>query len=319
MTTSTAPAVLPGTAAGRSQATTIEQSRATAEVFAAVLAAKREPRNEQAAIRRMADACTQPRLAERAFYRYNRGGEDGNVSGASIHLARELARCWGNVHYAVMELDRDDTAAVSEMLALAWDLEGNTRSASGFLVPHARDTKRGRKTLTALRDIYENNANNGARRLREAIFALLPIWFVEDAKERCRKTLEDGGGVPLPQRIAKAIDMFDGLGVSESRVVTKLGRQSSAWTPVDLGALTVIYQSIKNGEVTVDEEFPPVEVLVRLGELAATPRAELQPAKRRTRRAAADEPAEQPAPTEPPVEDAQVVADFFAGETGGQA
>jgi hypothetical protein len=56
--------------------------------------------------------------------------------------------------------------------------------------------------LVDMRDIYENNANNGARRLREAIFAILPAWFKEEAKELCSKTLEGGGDKPLAQRIA---------------------------------------------------------------------------------------------------------------------
>ena len=311
----TSPVALPvGPRAG--QATQIEQSRAAAEVFAAVLAAKQAPRDLQASIRAMHDACKMRTLAERAFFRFNRGGQ--NVTGPTVHLARELARCWGNVHHAVNELARDDIAGQSEMQALAWDLEGNTRSAAIFIVPHARDTKKGRAELTELRDIYENNANNGARRLREAIYALLPVWFVEEAKDLCVKTLEHGGGKPLPQRIAGAIELFAGLGVSEQRLVTKVGRPSAAWTALDLAPLTVIYQSISRGEVTVDQEFPPEQMVVTLGELAPAPTtapAAPEPAPATRKRGRGPQPADQPAQPAPPTEaDAQVVADFSAGE-----
>src|SRR5262245_12533080 len=88
------------------QATAIEQSRAVAEVQAAVIVAQQRPRNVNAAVNEMRAACQQPGLAERAFFRYSRGG--GQVSGATIHLARELARCWGNIQYGIAELRRDD-------------------------------------------------------------------------------------------------------------------------------------------------------------------------------------------------------------------
>ena len=86
-----APAV--GAAQAVSQATSIEQSRAIAQVQAMMIAAKQYPRDEGRARARMQDACGLMSLAERAFYRYPRGGEQ--VEGPSIHLARELARCWG--------------------------------------------------------------------------------------------------------------------------------------------------------------------------------------------------------------------------------
>jgi hypothetical protein len=64
--------------------------------------------------------------------------------------------------------------------------------------------------------VYENNANMGARRLREAIFAILPTWFTEEAKDICTATLRDGGGKPLAQRIADAIKVFEALGITST-------------------------------------------------------------------------------------------------------
>jgi hypothetical protein len=145
------------------QATAVEQSRAIAEVQAAVIVAQQNPRDTQYALQSMRDSCVNPRLAARAFFAFPRGGE--RVAGPSIHLARELARIWGNISYGVSEMLRDDDHGQSEMQAYAWDLETNARVATGFIVPHKRDTKRGVKTLTDMRDIYENNANNGARRV----------------------------------------------------------------------------------------------------------------------------------------------------------
>jgi hypothetical protein len=251
------PAPVPATLG---QATAVEQSRAVAEVQAAVVVAQQVPRSIQTAVAAMRESCAQKGLAERAFYRYARGGN--TITGPSIHLARELARCWGNVQYGTAELRRDDLAGESEMQAFAWDVQTNTRNAQVFIVPHSRDTKQGRKPLGDLRDIYENNANQGARRLREAIFAILPPWFTEEAKDLCNMALQDDGdGKPLPTRAADAVRWFGAqFGIGQDQLERKLGRKVDRWTEHDLAQVRIIGKSLQRGEVTVDEEFPPERV-----------------------------------------------------------
>lgn len=240
-----------------SQGTTIEQSRAVAEVQAMVVVAQSRPRDETLAIEQMRQACRRIQMANRAFYKFPRGGQ--SVQGATVHLARELARCWGNINYGVTELDRNDAAGQSEMVAFAWDVQTNARSATSFIVPHKRDKKGGAENLVDLRDIYENNANNAARRLREMIFSVLPRWYVDEATTICRLTLEKGEGeTPLPSRIATTVQWFADMGISRERLEARVGTKSSAWTVVDLANLGISYQSLKNKEITPDEEFPQV-------------------------------------------------------------
>jgi len=237
-----------------SQATAVEQARAVAEVQAAVLVAQQVPRDITRAVNDMRQSCSQIGLADRAFYRYPRGGQ--TVTGESIHLARELARCWGNCDYGIKELRRDDENHYSEMQAWAWDQQTNTRSSQTFIVPHKRDTKKGAQVLSDLRDVYENNANMGARRLREAIFSILPKWYTEDAKTASMAALETGGGdKPLEQRVADAVRTFDGLGVKRARLEARFG-PTSKWSAHDLAQLRVIHGSVKQGTVTVEDEFP---------------------------------------------------------------
>lgn len=240
------------------QGTAVEQSRAVAEVQAAIVVAQQCPRNITAAIAEMQQICRRKALADKAFYSFPRSGS--TVSGPTVQLARELARCWGNVNYGLIEMRRDDEYGESEMQAFAWDVEKNIRVSSTFIVPHRRDTSNGAKKLTDMRDIYESNANNGARRVREQIFAVLPGWFVDEAVETCRKALADGGGVPLPQRIAKAVKAFEGIGVHVDRIETKLGRPSGKWTEHDVAELQILFRSIDRREVTVDEAFPQPRV-----------------------------------------------------------
>ncbi|RAJ70209.1 hypothetical protein K378_01374 [Streptomyces sp. Amel2xB2] len=251
------------------QGTAVEQSRAAAEVQAAVVVAQQCPRNITSAIAEMEQVCAQKALADKAFYSFPRGGQ--TVSGPSVFLARELARCWGNVQYGLVEMRRDDVYGESEMQAFAWDVEKNSRVSNTFIVPHKRDTKKGTQKLTDLRDIYESNANNGARRVREAIFSVLPGWFVDQAIAVCRKTLSGGGGAPLPQRIANGVKAFEGLGVTVDRVEAKLGRPSTRWTEHDVTELGILHGSIDRGEVTIDEAFPPPAVTA--SEVTSTPSA----------------------------------------------
>ena len=257
----------PAAPARAGQATMVEQSRAVAEVQAAVVVAQQCPRSVSAAITAMEEACAQPELASRAFFSYPRAGE--TVNGPSVHLARELARCWGNVQHGITELARDDGRGESEMQAWAWDVQTNTRSSNTFIVPHKRDTKKGVRELTDMRDIYENNANNGARRLREAIFSVLPAWYSARAQSLCQATIENGGGRPLAQRVADAVKAFERYRVSPARLAAKFGRASvDELTATDVAQLGVIYDSLKQGTVTVDDEFEPEQARITPGDLA---------------------------------------------------
>lgn len=241
----------------RSEATQVEQSRAVAEVQAMVTVAQAHRRDITRAMESMRQSCAMMGLAERAFFKFPRGGQ--TVAGPSIHLAVELARCWGNVNYGIRELSRDDYAGQSEMLAFAWDMETNARADTTFIVPHMRDKKGGAEALTDMRDIYENNANNGARRLREMIFRILPPWYREKAKLLCQETLANGEGEqPLPLRIANVVAGLAGLGIGRERIEAKIGMNVDEMTPLDLANLIVAARSIKAGEVSANEEFPPV-------------------------------------------------------------
>ncbi|MEV5659831.1 hypothetical protein [Streptomyces flaveolus] len=244
------------------QGTAVEQSRAVAEVQAAVIVARQFPRNEETATRKMRQAFRQQSLAARSFFRFNRGGADGNITGETIQFAKELARCWGNIHHGLNELRRDDEAGESEMQAWAWDLESNERASTTFVVPHVRFTKTsGRKPLEDPRDVYENNTNNGARRLREMIFTVLPDWYREEAKEVANLTLQKGPGEKtLAQRIADAVTAFENIGVTVGQLEENRGRPTEKWLNLDVAQLQIIYGSISRGEVALEEEFPQQRV-----------------------------------------------------------
>ena len=311
-----------------SQATRVEAIRAAAEVMAQVQVAQAVPRNMSHAIKGIKQACAQPAFAEKAFYRYPRGrvkDEDTGrwvtnyITGSSVYLARELLRLFGNAQSGIAELSRDDGQGRSEMNAWAWDVETNVRQSTTFLVPHARDkTVNGqhvRESFVDLRDIYENNANQGARRLRQMILAILPPWYVEMAEDACRATTAkigatdaDGKPVPLEVRLTNAAEAFTTRwNVRMEQIEQKLGVPFAKWVEQDLVTLRVLYRSIDRGETSLDDEFPPAAPTVaELAEQAAArgpAPAAAEPAPDGPQGPAPAAPAPAPAPAAAPAQD----------------
>jgi hypothetical protein len=257
-----------------SQATAVEQTRAVAEVQAAVMVAQANPRNVFGAYAAMRSACARLYLAERAAYSVvNRG------RGPTIHLARELARIWGNLDNGVRELRRDDD--VSEVLAYAWDQEANVRTSRSFIVPHQRMVNVNgtptRRDLFDLQDIYLNNQNVGARALRECIFALLPAEYVDEAIRLCAATVKHGDGVPLEKRIENMIGHYAGLGVRVRQIEERVGRRRGQWTAEDVAELAIVNSSIQRGDTTARDEFPPEPITVTELHASQTPPAPATP------------------------------------------
>jgi hypothetical protein len=242
-----------------SQGTLVEQSRAIAEVAAAVQVAQQFPRDVDEARSEMVDLCTRLPIAERAFYDVpNRG------TGMSVHIARELARIWGNNDHGVRELRRDDEQGVSEMTVWAWDQQKNKRATRSFIVPHVRMVKGERKVLTDVQDIYLANMNIGARAVREAIFEMLPGWFVKEAEERLQKTLENGGGKPIEERVEDAVAGFARIDVDVKLLEKRVGKPAGKWDGRDLAALARAYTAITVDGIRKSEFFAeePVKVPV---------------------------------------------------------
>lgn len=246
-----------------SQGTVVEQTRAVAEVAAAVRVAQDNPRSETAARAAMVETCGRLAVATRAFYEVpNRG------AGPSIHLARELARIWGNLDYGVRELARDDDGGTSEMQVWAWDQQTNARSTRSFIAPHIRMKRGQRERLTDIGDIYLSNQNIGARAVRECIFAVLPGWFVAEAEAKCKDTIKNGDGRPFEERVADAIAKFEEINVTVAQLEQRLEATQDKWTPAHLVQLIRIYSSITIDSIAPLEYFPDKAI-----DLSALPKA----------------------------------------------
>jgi hypothetical protein len=170
-----------------------------------------------------------------------------------------------------------------------WDVETNTRREVTFQVSHYRHTKQGKKLLTDPRDIYEAVANQGARRLRACILAVIPGDVVEAAVNQCETTLHATADV-TPDGVKKLVDAFAAIGVTKEQLEARIQRRIDSIQPAQVVAIRKIYVSIKDGLSTKDEWFddikpktksvddllnPPKVVDITTGEVYSVPEDEL--------------------------------------------
>ena len=227
-----------------------DSQRAIAEVQAALVIAKRFPRNPIEAYDRVMNACQRPGLAQSAVYSYARGGT--SVTGPSIRLAEMLAQNWGNIQYGIRELSSENGESTVE--AFAWDVETNTRQTKVFQVPHIRYTRQGTKKLTDPRDIYELVANNGARRLRACILGVIPGDVVDAAVDQCEKTIHASADTS-PEGVQKLIKAFEQFGVSKDDIEGFIQRRVDAITPANVVSLRKIFTSLRDGMSSAKDWF----------------------------------------------------------------
>lgn len=224
-------------------------SRQAQEVQAAMVVAKRFPRDEQQSMERILRACQRKSLAESAVYEYSRGGT--TVTGPSIRLAECLAQNWGNLDFGFIELEQKN--GESQVMAFAWDLETNTRQSKIFSVPHMRHTKNGSYLLTDPRDIYEMVANQAARRVRSCVLAVIPGDVIESAVRQCDITLRSGNNRPLEERIRDMAGKFrEEFGVTEDQLRTYIGKNVDAFSENDVVRLAKVYRSLRDGVIGSD-------------------------------------------------------------------
>ncbi len=162
-----------------------ESQRVIAEIQAAMIVAQRFPRNEKDCMDNILNAFTRVELCEKAMYEYARGGTA--ITGLSIRAAEAIFQLWGNVQFGVRELEQ--RSGHSTVQAYAWDLQTNVREERTFHVEHIRATRAKTIRLEDPRDIYELVANQGARRLRACILAIVPIDVQKAVEKQIELTL----------------------------------------------------------------------------------------------------------------------------------
>ncbi len=246
----------------------------SSEVQAAVLMAKKFPRDERLAQDEILAICDQPIFAEGAFYSFPRGrkldektGEwkQNIVTGPSIRMAREAARVYGNFRYGFVISHEDDDGR--QIIGYAWDVQKNNRTTSSdyFKKLILRRVGTGREATTIPvtpdeRELRELTNRRASILMRNCILSLLPAYFVDRAVGICRETAGGGGGgkpgapaTDLVERIEKMKAAFGELGITQIQIETYLKKPVLQATSEDLGELRGIYQSLEDGVISPQE------------------------------------------------------------------
>jgi hypothetical protein len=276
----------------------IEETRAVQEAQAQFVIAKRFPRSELTSERKIIEACKRPSLAEVAEYSYSRGGS--KIRGASIRLAETMARYWGNIRYGFRELSQ--ASGVSEVQAYALDMETNTFQERVFHVRHVRYSKGGVTKLNDPRDIYELIANQASRRIRACILALIPGDVQDAALEQCNRTLAGAGDTPLKDRLKRMIEAFGELGVTQAMIETKFQRKAEAIDEYQLRDLRAIYNSLRDGMSSIEQNFPDGEG--KVAEVLKKAAEQTEPPSPDDETASDSEPGDEPVQEDAPEPDA---------------
>lgn len=240
------------TPAARGVGAEMAASREAQEVQVAMVAAKRFPRDIYSAYNRIIQDCQRQTLAEKAMYEYPRGGQV--VTGPSIHLARAMARNWGNLDSGFKVLEQN--AKESTVMAYCWDLETNYRETKVFTVQHIRETKKGAYPLTDSRDIYEMIANQAARRERACILSVIPGDVVDAAVGQCNATLSGGSKMPLVDMVRALVKNFqEQYGVTAEMLESYIGCKKEAFSQQSVVRLKNVYNTLRDGSASVEQYF----------------------------------------------------------------
>jgi len=198
----------------------------------------------------MTMATADAETAESCFYVLPRGGK--SIEGPSVRLAEIVGSAWGNVRYGARIIREDDKFIYAE--GMAFDLERNV--AMTIEVRRRITNKYGKKYPDDMIGTTANAACSIA--LRNAIFKVIPKAFV-DPIYKAAKQAAIGDIQTLETRRSKMIDHFGKMGVDPSRIYWAMGIVGIE--DVDLLKLEQLMgmaTAIKDGDMHIDEAFPPV-------------------------------------------------------------
>lgn len=195
--------------------------------------------------------------AESCIYRRPVGRDDDSagqkfVEGESIRLAEIVASTYTNLRVG---------AVISEIglryvkaIGFAHDLESNY--AAKAEVVESTVKKSGKPYTERMRLVTGKVAQSKA--IRDAIFRVVPKSLCKPITEEARRIIL-GKERPLKERRQAVALWLSKLSIDEVRVFTALGIKSlNDIGNKELEELTGIRTALKDGDITIDEAFPPL-------------------------------------------------------------
>lgn len=230
------------------------------EIQAAFIMAKRFPRDEAAAYTRIMRSCDRLGMAEDALYKFPRGGQQ--IEGPSVRLAREIARCWGNIRSGVRIVSLGEKTA--QVKGYAQDMETNAYREYEAEFNRLVQRKNRQTGVTEWqpadeRELRELVNKHGAVCERNAILTIIPSDLIEDAITRSKHTVKQAAAGNLKTNredvIKKLALAFEEIGVSTEMLVAYLGHKLDLITEDEVVDLKAVGKSIKDGHTKREEHF----------------------------------------------------------------
>lgn len=263
----------------------------SAEIDKQIATAHQYPRNVAACMQNIqALALMDEDIAGSCYYhleRTDKNGEKAIIEGPSIRLAEIVAANWGNLRIGTHVIGNDGRMVTVE--AVCHDLESNV----AVFQQQVRSivTRNGKTYSNDMQTLTINAAS--AIALRNAINKVIPMAITRKVVEQC-KSMVRGLAAELPAKRQKIVSAFASIGVSREQLLTKLGISSVDDITADMVvSLRGLYTSLKDGNSTVDEEFPkpaaaPTEEQQQTQTVAAKAREAVKKAQAKSQQPATD-------------------------------
>lgn len=237
-----------------------------ANVDVQVSTAKQFPRNITRAIQNsIVMATIDPDTAQTMRYALPRGGKP--ITGPSVHLAKLIVSNWGNIRAEAKVVQITDSQVVSR--GTCWDLENNV--ATAIEVRRNIKGKNGQRFSDDMITVVGNAANSIA--FRNAVFSTIPKTVTDKVYKAAQECITGdlSDEAKLLQKRTNCLKFFnDEYGITEEEVIKLCGKQTVNQIKADEIALMLgIYQSLKDGDTTIEEVLEPIRKEKRKDDVAA--------------------------------------------------
>lgn len=228
------------------------------EIDRQVATAKAYPRSLARVLKQARDMATvNPEVAGSCYYhlkRKDKNSPDGfkHIIGPSIRVAEIILSSWGNIRSQAQIVEEGARHVTAR--GTAWDMEANVlasvdvrRSIWGHYGRYSDDMI----AVTAQAAI--------SLALRNALIRVVPRVYIDELVEAC-KQVAGGDTKSLSARWQSALQAFGAMGVREEQLYSYLGIEGGPDLRTDhIKMLIGLHTAIKDGEITIEEAFSPVE------------------------------------------------------------
>lgn len=227
------------------------------EIDQQIATARQFPRDVAKAQKRVLELATMSEAgAAECLYALTRTEADGKqkvIEGPSIRFAEILTATWGNCRAGARVTEESHEFITAQ--GIFHDLESNAVTTQE--VRRRITGRNGRRYSVDMIGVTANAACSIA--IRNAILRGIPKALWSEIYDSTRK-FSAGGQTTIGNRRAQAVKAFAVYGVDEARLLARL--EVATMDEVDAGhiaTLSGLYNAIKEGEMTPEAAFPPLE------------------------------------------------------------